>query len=47
MGNHAAKNALLVILAMVLGLTLGAVTKFGFAYELSLDTASPRILATK
>ena len=47
MDNHAAKNALLVILAMVLGLTLGAVTKFGFAYDLSTATPSSKILATR
>jgi hypothetical protein len=31
---------------MALGLTLGAVTKFGFGYDLPADAASSKIVAT-
>jgi hypothetical protein len=35
MVRDAARNAALVVLAMAIGLMLGAVTKFGFGYDLS------------
>jgi hypothetical protein len=47
MGNGATKNAVLVILAMAVGLTLDAVTKFGFGYDLSADTPPAKFLATE
>ena len=49
MGSDAARNAMLVILAMAIGLTLGAATKFGFGYDLSVKAGPhvPKILATQ
>ena len=47
MGNGATKTACLVVLAMAVGLTLGAVTKFGFGYDPSVETPSAKILATQ
>jgi membrane protein YqaA with SNARE-associated domain len=47
MGNLATKNALLVVLAMAVGLTLGAVTKFGFGYDLEAEPPSSESLTTK
>jgi hypothetical protein len=47
MVSCAAKNMLLAALALVLGLMLGAVMKFGFGYDLAADTLSPKILATE
>ena len=37
MGAHAAKNILLATLVLVLGLAFGAVTKFGFGYDLAAN----------
>jgi hypothetical protein len=34
--QNVARSFLLVIMAMSLGLALGAVTKFGFGYDISL-----------
>lgn len=47
MGSDATRNAMLVVLAMALGLTLGAATKFGFGYDLSVKAShyAPKILA--
>lgn len=47
MGNSAARNAALVILAMAVGLTLGAATKFGLGYDLAVsgDNHVPKVLA--
>jgi len=36
MDNSAARNVLLLIAAMALGVALGAATKFGFQHDLSL-----------
>jgi hypothetical protein len=47
MGNVTAKSILLVILAMGVGIALGAATKFGFGYDLSVVTPSSKILATQ
>ncbi|MGE3528129.1 MAG: hypothetical protein AB7G54_01725 [Methyloceanibacter sp.] len=47
MVNRAAKNLFLATLAMALGLALGAVTKFGFGYDLAADAASAKTVATK
>jgi hypothetical protein len=44
--NRAAKNLFLAALAMALGLMLGAVTKFGFGYDLA-DASPKNIVATK
>jgi hypothetical protein len=47
MGSDAARNAMLVVLAMAIGLTLGAATKFGLGYGLSAkaDAHAAKILA--
>jgi hypothetical protein len=45
MFGGAAKNLFLAALAFALGLTLGAVTKFGFGYDLTLEAASAKIVA--
>jgi hypothetical protein len=45
MFGRAAKNLLLAALAFALGLTLGAVTKFGFGYDLPPGAASAKIVA--
>ena len=45
MGNGAAKKVLLVILAMGMGIALGATTKFGFGYDLSVVTPSSKVPA--
>jgi hypothetical protein len=45
MFGRAAKNLLLAALAMALGLMLGAVTKFGFGYDLSADASPAKIVA--
>jgi hypothetical protein len=47
MGRDAVRNAMLVILAMAIGLTLGAATKFGFGYSLSAkaDPYAVKVLA--
>jgi hypothetical protein len=34
MGNSVARNVLLLMMAMSVGLALGAVTKFGFGYDM-------------
>jgi hypothetical protein len=47
MVGHAAKNLLLATLAMALGLMLGAVTKFGFGYDLPADASPANIIATQ
>lgn len=46
MGDSIVRSALLVILAMSVGFALGAVTKFGFGYDLSLrsDDNSPPLV---
>jgi hypothetical protein len=45
MFRRAAKNLLLAALAMALGLMLGAVTKFGFGYDLAADASPAKIVA--
>ena len=47
MVRDAARNAVLVVLAMAIGLMLGAVTKFGFGYDLSAkaDARALEVLA--
>ena len=47
MGNGATKNAFLVVLALAVGLTLGAVTKFGLGYDLSAKPPSSEIPTKK
>jgi hypothetical protein len=47
MGKSATKSAVLVVFAMAVGLTLGAVTKFGLGYDLSVEPSSANILATE
>jgi hypothetical protein len=47
MFRRAAKNLFLAALAMALGLMLGAVTKFGFGYDLAADASSAKIVAKK
>ncbi len=46
MGNGAT-NAFLVALAMAVGLTLGAVTKFGLGYDLAAEPPSSETQATQ
>ena len=46
MHSPAVKSAMLLILAMTLGLSLGAVTKFGFGYDLSAKADSHSQKAT-
>jgi len=43
MGNSAAKNVLLLLAAMAVGLALGAATKFGFQHDLSLNNPSAKV----
>jgi hypothetical protein len=43
----AARNLFLAALAMALGLMLGAVTKFGFGYDLAADASPAKIVAKK
>ncbi|HET9934841.1 MAG TPA: hypothetical protein VFQ29_00070 [Methyloceanibacter sp.] len=45
MFRRAAKNLLLAALAMALGLMLGAVTEFGFGYDLAADASPAKIVA--
>ena len=45
MSHGAARNLLLVVLAISVGFALGAITKFGFGYTLAADTALPQVLA--
>jgi hypothetical protein len=45
MFRRTAKNLLLAVLAFAMGLTLGAVTKFGFGYDLPPEAASAKIVA--
>jgi hypothetical protein len=40
MGNNAARSVLLVVLAMSLGLALGAAAKFGLGQNISLASSS-------
>ncbi|MET0869833.1 MAG: hypothetical protein ABWY15_02990 [Methyloceanibacter sp.] len=47
MFRRAAKNLFLAALAMALGLMLGAVTKFGFGYDLAADASPAKIVAKK
>jgi hypothetical protein len=47
MFRHAAKNLLLAAIALALGLTLGAATKFGLGYDLAADASPAKILAKK
>jgi hypothetical protein len=43
--TRTAKNLFLAALAMALGLTLGAVTKFGFGYDLAAVASPAKIVA--
>jgi len=45
MFRRAAKNLFLAAIALVLGLTLGAVTKFGLGYDLAADASPAKIVA--
>ena len=47
MVNRAARNLLFATMAIALGLTLGAVTKFGLGYELAADAAPADSAVTK
>ena len=47
MGNGATKNTFLVVLALAVGLTLGAVTKFGLGYDFSAEPPSLEIPTTQ
>ena len=45
MFSRAVKSLFLAALAMALGLMLGAVTKFGFGYDLTADASPAKIVA--
>jgi hypothetical protein len=47
MFSRLAKNMLLAVLAMAVGMALGAVTRFGFGYDLAAVASPARIVATK
>lgn len=47
MSRGAARNVLFVILAISVGFALGAVTKFGFGYNLDADTSQTTALAAQ
>jgi hypothetical protein len=46
MGNSAARNVLLLILAMAVGLALGAVAKFGLGQNISLGIDNSALKAS-
>jgi len=47
MSHGAVRNVLLVIFAISVGFALGAVTKFGFGYELATETSVQKALAAR
>ena len=47
MSHGTARSVLLVILAIGVGVALGAVTKFGFGYDLAANTPVPGALAAR
>jgi len=47
MSQGVARNVLFVILAISVGFILGAVTKFGFGYDLAADPSPPKALAAQ
>jgi hypothetical protein len=47
MSHGAARNVLFVVLAISVGFVLGAVTKFGFGYNLAANTSQTTALAAQ